>query len=98
MAKAVIMETNIGTRILGSTQCSNGTYWTAQSCYEYCNRLNDDLLDLVQVSKLIQYSGGLGHNEVEDNFWYKNRDNFIDIDIDYETDQQYKDVLVKKEE
>lgn len=90
MAKAVILKTNHGTYIIGSLQCSNGAYWTAENCYKYCDE-ESDFLKAHQASKLIEASTKLGHDKVLEDDWYKNRDNFVDVEISFETSQKYKD-------
>ena len=92
MAKVTILKTNNGTKILGTTQCSNGSYWDAEGCYKYCNTYSD-FMNEHQAFKLASIASDLGHDSVPEKDWWKNRNNFIDLEIDYTVDQSYKDNL-----
>lgn len=91
MTKVTILKTNNGTKILGTMQCSNGAYWDAEGCYKYCNNVGDsEIRKEVQAHKLLTITADLGHDSVEEKEWYKNRDNFIDVEIPYYTNQEYQ--------
>ncbi len=93
MAKAVIFKTNKCTRIMGNTQCSNGAWFSAEGCYKYCNDNGSDFLDQHQADKLIYNSTLLGHDKVDNEKWYKDRNNFVDIEFDYDVNQEYQSNL-----
>lgn len=38
----------------------------------------------------LQLRGSSRHDSVEEKEWYKNRDNFIDVEIPYYTNQEYQ--------
>ena len=44
-----------------------------------------------QAFKLASIASDLGHDSVPEKKWWKNRNNFIDLEIDYDIDQSYKD-------
>lgn len=89
-AKAVILKTNSGIKLLGRMQCSNGAWWDAEGCFKYCNddKLGDFYKDL-QASKLKSVSTDIGNEANGDKLWYTHRENFVDVEIDYETNQEY---------
>lgn len=89
MAKAVILKTNKGVRLMGTMQCSNGHWFDAIGCFNYCNTTPFNIMSEHQASKLI-YSSTIIGAECTDDEWYKNKENFIDIEIDYETNQSYE--------
>ena len=96
MSRVTILRTNKGTKILGTTQCSTGAYWDAEGCYRYCNLLGTNLkgsypsMEEHQASKLLMFASDLGNDCVNEEKWWKNRENFVDIEIGYEVDQTYK--------
>lgn len=90
MAKVIILKTNKGTKILGATQCSNGAYWDAEGCFKYCNLGNSDFYNKHQASKLLSIATDLGNECSNKDEWWKSRDNFIDLEINFETTQTYK--------
>lgn len=91
MAKGVILLTDEGVKLMGSIQCSNGAYFDAEGCFNYCNNEKTESMNKHQAFKLKASSTSLN---VRQNFktpeWYKDRNNFIDVNIDYEVDQTYK--------
>lgn len=89
MARVTILKTNIGTRILGTTQCSNGSWWDADGCYKYCNNEDSEFMRRHQASKLISISSDFGTIKAEER-WWENRENFVDVEIDFETIQSYQ--------
>ena len=89
MAKAVILKTNSETKILGALQCSNGAWFDAEGCFKYCNNETTDFGKKHQASKLLAISTTLGSDKVDDEKWYTDRNNFIDVEIDFETTQHY---------
>ena len=92
MAKVVILKTNKGVMMMGGWQCSNGAYWTAENCYKYCNSEDSDFFNSHQAHKLMNVATHLGFYPKAEEYWYKNRDNFVDIEIGYdEVDQEDKD-------
>lgn len=93
MAKAVILKTDEGVRLLGAMQCCNGSWFDADGCYDYCQSKTDWMSSL-QARKLIEQSTALGHEKAESG-WYKNRGNFVDVDIPFECKQEYEDELIK---
>lgn len=90
MSKVVILVTNNGTKLIGTTQCSNGSWWDAEGCYKYCNSEGDEYWNQHQANKLLAIATDLGRDSVKDDKWYKNRNNFIDIEIPYNTEQRYR--------
>lgn len=89
MAKGVILKTDEGVKLFGSTQCSNGAWWNAENCFNYCNSPKDDYFQRHQAVKLKAMATSMNvctNNDIE---WYKNADNFVDVDINYEVDQSY---------
>lgn len=90
MAKVTILRTNKGTKILGTTQCSNGAYWNAEGCYKYCNDMDTDFMKEHQAFKLVSIASDLGYDCVDEEQWWKNRDNFVDVEIDYDVTQIYQ--------
>ena len=90
MAKVTILRTNKGTKILGTTQCSNGAYWNAEGCYKYCNDMDTDFMKEHQAFKLVSIASDLGRDCVDEEQWWKNRDNFVDVEIDYDVTQIYQ--------
>lgn len=91
MTRVTILKTNEGTKILGAMQCSNGSYWDAEGCYRYCNNADySETGNEIQAHKLLMITADLGHDSVEEKEWYKNRENFIDVEIPYYTNQEYQ--------
>lgn len=84
MAKAVVLKTNYGVNLIGAWQCSNGSYWDAEGCFNYCNNERTESMNRHQASKLIYNSTTLAFNPKTDEDWYKHRENFIDIEIPYD--------------
>ena len=83
MTKAVILKT------MGSIQCSNGCIFDAEGCFRYCNEHISEHRDELRAQKLMYVSGTLANEPKEKEDWYKDRANFIDIEISYECDQSY---------
>lgn len=90
MARATILRTNVGTKILGTTQCSNGSWWDADGCYRYCNSEDTDFMRRHQASKLVGISSDFGYDKVEER-WWENRENFVNVEINFETNQNYQE-------
>lgn len=90
MAKVTILRTDKGTKILGTMQCSNGAYWDAEGCYKYCNNMDTDFMKEHQAFKLTSIASDLGHDSVPEKEWWKSRENFIDMEIDYDVKQSYQ--------
>lgn len=90
MAKVTILRTNKGTKILGTMQCSNGAYWDAEGCYKYCNNMDTDFMREHQAFKLVSIASDFGHDCVNEEHWWKNRENFVDAEIDYDVVQTYQ--------
>lgn len=91
MAKAVVLKTDKGIKLIGSWQCCNGSYWDAEGCFKYCNSEENEYRNMHQANKLIYNSTTLGFYPKTNENWYKNRDNFIDIEIPYDdVIQEYK--------
>jgi hypothetical protein len=90
MAKAVILQTDKGIRIMGTTQCCNGAWWDAEGCFKYCNEngRSEEFCKL-QAEKLIYNSSTLAWQPKGKENWYRSRENFIDIELDFECDQTY---------
>lgn len=91
MSKAVILKTDRGVLITGAWQCSNGGWFDAQGCFNYCNvDGKSDTYIRNQVEKLLGITSLMGRRPKQDEDWYKNRENFIDIEIPYdEVEQEY---------
>lgn len=83
MAKAVILKTNEGVMLTGNFQCSNGSWFDAEGCFNYCNANETEALNKHQMHKLINNATLLGHQPTAEPNWYKHRQNFIDIEIPY---------------
>ena len=82
--KAVILKTNNGIMLMGAIQSSNGAWFDAEGCYQYCNCENTKAGTLNQVHKLLYSSTKIGSLPKESEDWYRNRENFIDIEIPYQ--------------
>ena len=90
MAKAVILKTCHGVKLFGSIQCSNGAYFDAEGCFNYCNSPQGEFEKRLQAKKLLSNATLLGHKPKTDEEWYKNRENFIDVEIGYDdVNQEY---------
>lgn len=91
MAKGVILLTDEGVKLIGTIQCSNGNWFDAEGCFKYCNSEETEPRNKHQAFKLKASATALN---VRQNFrtadWYKNKENFIDVDINYCVDQSYK--------
>ena len=97
MAKAVILKTNEGVLMVGAWQCSSGAYWDAEGCFNYCNSEVNEWRKKHQAQKLIYNSTTLGHEPKTEEEWYKNRENFIDIEIPYDNvNQEYCQEYIQK--
>lgn len=83
MAKAVILKTNEGVMLTGNFQCSNGVWFDAEGCFNYCNTNTTEALNKHQMHKLINNATLLGHQPITEPDWYKHRKNFIDVEIPY---------------
>lgn len=91
MAKGVVLITDKGVMLMGATQCSNGAWFDADGCYKYCNSSDKEFNNKHQAFKLTASSTILSVRKgLADENWYKNRENFKDVNIDYEVDQTYK--------
>ena len=98
MANGVMIKTNNGTYLMGNTQCSNGCWFDAEGCFNYCNKVGKDedaedekdFLSQHQSKKLLHASTLIGNDFVNEVNWYKNKDNFIDIEIGIDLSQEYK--------
>lgn len=90
MAKVTILRTDKGTKILGTMQCSNGAYWDAEGCYKYCNSMDTEFMNQHQTTKLLSIASNLGRDCVDEEQWWKHRENFIDVEIDYDVEQTYQ--------
>ena len=92
MAKGTILKTNKGIFLMGSIECSNGSKFDADGCYRYCNESDCDMvLTRVRVNNLIEVATLLSREVLADKSWYEYRNNFIDVDVDFECDQSYMD-------
>lgn len=91
MAKGVILITDEGVKLMGTVQCSNGAWFDAEGCYNYCNSSDKEINNKHQAFKLsasatiLSVRKGLASED-----WYKHKENFKDVNIDYEVDQSYK--------
>lgn len=94
MAKGVVLLTNEGVKLMGSIQCSNGGWFDAEGCYKYCNSERTKGLNRHQAFKLAASATSLN---VRPGFrpenWYEDRENFVDVNIDYEVDQSYDESI-----
>lgn len=75
MAKAVILKTSEGVKLVGSFQCSNGAYWDADGCFKYCNSESSETLNALQVTKLLYNATILGFEPKTKGDWYKDKKN-----------------------
>lgn len=92
MAKGVVLKTDRGVMLMGAIQCSNGAYFDAEGCFQYCNvshMIPKHQVSRHQANKLIGCSTILSHNEFVERNWWENRNNFIDVEISYNVDQRY---------
>ena len=97
MTKAVIIKTKDGTYLMGNRQCSNGYWFDAEGCFNYCNKVGKDgdaedekdFLSQHQSKKLLHASTLIGNDFVIESNWYKNKDNFIEIGIDLRQEYEY---------
>lgn len=88
MAKAVILKTPKGIMLMGAIQCSNGSWFDAEGCYRYCKEKTEER-ENHQAFKLMASSTLLAHYPKTKEKWYKDRGNFIDIEIPYDVDQTF---------
>ena len=90
MAKGVILLTDDGVHLLGTIQCSNGAWFDASGSFKYCNCEATESMNKHQAFKLKASATSLnvrpGFKSAD---WYKDPNNFIDVNIDYEVDQTY---------
>ncbi|MBQ6856859.1 MAG: hypothetical protein IJO13_07120 [Lachnospiraceae bacterium] len=100
MAKGVILKTNEGIKLMGNIQCSNGGWFDAEGCYNYCNiderDPNGNASDTHashQAFKLSAAATTLAHNPKTEKDWYRNKENFVDIEIPYNCDQSFPNLL-----
>lgn len=92
MAKGVVLKTDRGVMLMGAIQCSNGAYFDAEGCFQYCNvsyMIPKHQVSRHQANKLIGCSTTLSRNEFAEYNWWENRANFIDVEIPFEIDQNY---------
>ena len=93
MTNVVILKTDVGLRLLGAMQCSNGAWFDATGCFNYCKEENDSLA-AHQAKKLKIMSALIGREKAPAD-WYKHKENFIDYKIDLGSDfictQEYKE-------
>lgn len=94
MANGVLIKASDGIYLMGSIQCSNKEYFDAEGCFKYCQAdisgFRKGILSGHQASKLLASSTLLGREKNDNPEWYKDRSNFIDVDINYDVDQTYK--------
>ena len=90
MARVVILKTDQGIQLLGSTQSSNGAYFDAEGCFRYCNENKSEQRNRLQATKLSYIATLLAYKPKSESDWYKHRENFIDTEVKYECDQSYK--------
>ena len=91
----VLLKTDDGIFLKGAIQASNGSWFDAQGCFEYCNGEQNETVNdhakrmkarkLKSVSTLVSYSMN------GDKDWYLDRANFVDykIESDSDVDQKY---------
>lgn len=89
-ARGVVLYTNKGILLLGRIQCSNGAWFDAEGCYNYCNQEKTDVFKEHQASKLCYNATILANYPRKGRDWYKERENFKDIDLPIIVDQTYK--------
>ena len=91
MAKGVILKTSGGVYLIGTIQCSNGSWFDADGCYAYCNLEETEFWNEHQSRKLCSSATLLGHLPIVEKDWYKYRENFIDVEIPFdEVAQEYR--------
>ena len=52
--------------------------------------MDTEFMNQHQATKLLRVSSDLGHDCVDEEQWWKNRENFIDVEIDYDVVQTYQ--------
>ncbi len=87
MAKAVVMKTDQGIMLFGSTQTVSGVWWNAEGCYKYCQR-SEKWLGALQSHKLVHASTLIGYEKNSED-WFTKRENFIDVEIPFNCSQTY---------
>lgn len=93
MAKAVILRTNKGIYLFGSIQSSNGAWFDAEGCFNYCiDPEGREYYEKHQAFKLIAGATLLAHSPRMGELWYKGRENFVDVEIPYEANQEFPSV------
>ena len=81
MAKAVLLKTNDGIRLVGVVKRNNLTLENAESYFNSCNNNKTEFFNMQQVAKLLANATTLSFNPVTGNDWYKHKENFVDIEI-----------------
>lgn len=89
-ARGVILLTDEGVKLMGAIQCSNGAWFDSEGCFKYCNSEKSEYTNEHQAFKLKASATSLNVRPgLKDKDWYKDRNNFIDVNIDYTVDQTY---------
>lgn len=89
MAKAVVFKTDNKIKIIGTTQCSNGLWFDAEGCFQYCQAESEGMSEH-QALKLCMAASTLGWmKEKQGADWYKHRENFIDIEVPFDCIQTF---------
>lgn len=47
--KGVILKTDDGIKLFGCLQCSNGSWYTAEGCFKYCNNNKSEKRNMLQA-------------------------------------------------
>lgn len=84
MAKAVILKTNDGIKLVGVINRNDIVLENAESYFNSCNNNKNDFFNMQQLSKILAKATHLSLTPVAGNDWYKHRENFVDIEIPYE--------------
>ena len=96
-SNGVILLTDEGVKLIGSIQCSNGGWFDSEGCFKYCNSCGTEFNNKHQAFKLKASATSMNvRPNMKDENWYKDRNNFIDVTINYSVDQTYNiDGLLK---
>lgn len=84
MAKAVILKTNDGIKLVGVIKRNDIVLESAESYFNSCNNNKNEFFNMQQVAKLLANATHLSLTPVAENDWHKHRENFVDIEFPVE--------------